>query len=73
MEIIVQRNLDLTVIQRDGYTIMDYLSDIGGISNIIYNFFFIFLSLWNYKYIEDHLVSNLFRLSDEASISNSEV
>lgn len=30
MEISIERNLDLRVIAREGYTILDFLSDLGG-------------------------------------------
>ena len=30
MELSIERNLDLRVIAREGYTILDFLSDLGG-------------------------------------------
>jgi len=31
MDVTFERNMDLIIIARDGYTILDWISDIGGI------------------------------------------
>ena len=55
-------NEDLLVIQRIGYTILDLLSDIGGISSIFSTTFTIMLSVWNYLYFDSYLASKLYKL-----------
>ena len=64
MEISVQRNLDMTMVAREGYTVLDYLSDIGGMQGILVGTFTFILKLWNYNYLEDHLVSKLFKFRE---------
>ena len=56
---------------REGYTILDYLSDIGGMQSMILSGFALFLSLWNYNYFDDHLVSRLYKFERLVS-SNSD-
>ena len=60
MEITFERNLDLKVIMREGYTILDYLSDIGGMQGVFQSTLVMLLSISNYKYIDSFLVSQLF-------------
>ena len=64
MELSIERNLDLRVIAREGYTVLDFLSDLGGMQGLIHMLFGIMLSFWNYKYLEDFLVSRLYRLKN---------
>ena len=65
MELSIERNLDLLVIAREGYTLLDFLSDLGGLSELIHILFGIILSFWNYLYLENFLVSRLYRLSNK--------
>ena len=60
MEISFERSLDLKVIMREGYTILDYLSDIGGMQGVFQSTLIMLLSISNYKYIDSFLVSQLF-------------
>ena len=62
MEISIERNLDLKVVSREGYTILDFLSDLGGMQGLIYSVLAMMLGFWNYNYLEDFLVSRLYRL-----------
>ena len=61
MNIAFERNLDMNLIDREGYTVLDYLSDMGGMQSIVQSFFVIVLSFWNYNFLDDFLVSKLFR------------
>lgn len=56
-------NLDLTIIERDGYTFIDVLSDIGGIQGIIGSTFGLILSILNYNHFDNYMVSRLFKLN----------
>ena len=58
-------DLDLTVIQRIGYTIPDLLSDIGGMEALILSLFNIILGFWNYNNFDNHLISKFFKLKDK--------
>ena len=50
------------MVAREGYTILDYLSDIGGMQGMICSGFAFLLSAWNYNYFDDFMVSNLYKL-----------
>ena len=57
-----EMDLDKYVIKRDGYTILDMLSDIGGIQAVLYSFFAVLVSVSSYKNFDNTLASKLFRL-----------
>ena len=54
-------NLDLNVISRSGYTVVDIFSDVGGLQGILISGIVFFLNIWNHNYLDNHLVSQLFR------------
>ena len=62
MEISIERDLDLYVISREGYTLLDFFSDLGGMQGLLLTFFGLILNIWNYNYLEDFMVTRLFRL-----------
>ena len=49
-------------IERSGYTILDLLSDIGGIHSILLSFFAVIISVFNYKNFANTLTSKFYRL-----------
>lgn len=53
MTISFERNLDLTEIQRDGYTWLDWFSDIGGMQGMLINCVAVILAVWNYNYFDN--------------------
>ena len=53
------------VIERNGYTLLDMLSDIGGILGILKSLFSLILGVINYDFLNDTLVSKLYKLSYE--------
>ena len=55
--------MDLTVIERSGYTVVDLFSDIGGIQSFLSTFISVMLSFWNHNYLDNYLVSRLFNVS----------
>lgn len=63
-------SLHLNVVQRQGYTLFDVMSDIGGMQGILFTFMNIFLNMWNYRYIDDLLVSKLFRSKEGSQEHN---
>lgn len=54
-------NFDLTIVQRSGYTVLDVLSDIGGLQSTLTTLVSLFLTAWNYQLVENYLASKLFR------------
>ena len=54
-------NRDLKVIERSGYTLLDLLSDIGGVQGILQSFFGMLVGILNYGYLDDSMVSKLYK------------
>ena len=53
-------DLDLTVIDRQAYSVLDWLGDIGGLTEAIFFISGTFLILFNYRKFESMMVSYLF-------------
>ena len=53
-------SLDQTLIERNGYTILDILSDVGGLQGILISGISFFLSILNHNYLSNYLVSKLY-------------
>ena len=56
-------NLNLLFVNRDGYTFIDVLSDVGGINAILVSGISIFLTLWNYKHFDSYMAKHLYKMS----------
>ena len=67
-----ERNLDLQLVQRTRYTILDLLSDIGGIQSILLSAIGFFLSYSNFNYFDNYMASKLFKYSANDSDSPSD-
>ena len=55
-------DLNQKVISRSGYTVLDLISDIGGMQGVLISFFAIIVGVWNHNMIDNHLVSRLYML-----------
>ena len=62
MDILIEMNLDEMTIARDGYTFLDYLSDIGGMQGLLISGVAFFLAFWNYNYFDNYMVTRLFKI-----------
>lgn len=62
MDITVEMNLNKKMVARDGYTSLDFLSDIGGMQGMLISFAAIWLAFWNHNQLENFLVSKLYIL-----------
>ena len=62
IDITIEMNRDLAVIQRNGYTLLDLLSDTGGVQSILLSGFAVLISLLNYKHFDTYIASQLFKL-----------
>ena len=58
-------SLNLRILAREGYTVLDRLSDVGGIEAILIMAISIFLSFWNYKYFDSYMVSHLYKPAEQ--------
>ena len=59
-DVTIEMNLDLRVIARDGYTMLDWVSDVGGIQGMLISVVVFILSIWNHNYLDNYMVSSLF-------------
>lgn len=57
-------NLNVKEISRSGYTMLDLISDIGGMQGVLISALAIIVGIWNYNMIENHLVSRLYKLEE---------
>ena len=57
VSVTVEMCLDIIRYDRKLYTSFDALSDIGGLSGIIFSLFLVFLKLWNYNAFDNYMVS----------------
>ena len=54
-------SMDVTLIERKGYTLLDVLSDVGGMQGFLISGTSLLLSILNYNQLDNYLVSKLFR------------
>ena len=59
-------NLNQLVIARDGYTALDFISDIGGMQGMLMTGCAFLLTIWNYQHLDNFLIAKLYRLSTNA-------
>ena len=52
----------LKSVERSGYTILDLLSDVGGISGLLFSGAALLLSILNHNYFDNYMVSKLYKL-----------
>jgi len=62
MTVTIERNMDLKVIARQGYTVLDYISDLGGMQGILISSMAWLIAVWNYNKFDNHMVSRLFKV-----------
>ena len=66
LDITIEMNLDQLVIARDGYTFLDFVSDIGGMQGMLISGCAFVLTIYNYGHLDNFLVSKLYRLRTSA-------
>ena len=52
---------DLIQISRSAYTLLDLLADVGGLTSILISGAASLLNVWNFNYLDNYLVSKLFK------------
>lgn len=58
MSVTLEMDLDLGVVERNYFTVLDFLSNIGGLNAILTSFLAIMISIWHWHGLADsHLVS----------------
>ena len=62
MEITIEMNPDQFVVLRQGYTLFEILSDVGGFYSIFIAIFSSLLALFNYNHFDTYMASRLFKI-----------
>lgn len=57
MDLTVEMNQDLVFVQRTGYTILELLSDVGGVQAIVMSFMALLVGICNYKHFDTYMAS----------------
>ena len=73
MDIDIQMNPDLTIIERKGYQISDFLSDLGGMEAFLYSIFSVVLSFLNYDHFNRHMASRLYKLKSDINVHDQNI
>ena len=64
-------NYNQNIVQRSGYTVLDVLSDVGGLQGILISAFILLTSILNHNNLESYMVSKLFKF-DSVALSTSQ-
>ena len=72
VEILVTLSANLNFVERYGYTILDYLSDIGGISGLVFSGVSSLLAILNANFFDNFMVSKLFKFRDTSEETKDE-
>ena len=59
------------MVTRNGYTILDVLSDMGGMQRVLFSFFSVVTSVLNYSNFDSYLASKLYKVGDEKRDKNN--
>lgn len=63
LDVTVEMNLNQVVTAREGYNLLDLLSDVGGMQGLLISGCAFWLGIWNYHFLDNFLVTKLYRLS----------
>lgn len=61
-DVTIEMNLNQRLIYREGYTALDYISDVGGIQGMLISFMAFILGILNFNYFDNHVVEKMFRV-----------
>ena len=73
MSFVFEMDSDLIVVQRNIYTILDVLGDIGGFMSIFVSGLSFLIALWNYNNYEYHFLTNFFKKKALKTTANNKV
>ena len=63
VSVTVERELDLTELQRNTYTLFDFVSDLGGLQGFLFSFFAVFVGAWTFNALDNEMVANLYQMA----------
>ena len=66
-------NFDKVTLARSGYTVLDVLSDIGGIQSIFLSGIGIIIGILNYKNLDNYMASRLYKIQRPKGDDSSDI
>ena len=60
-------DLDMDIINRVGYNVIDMFSDIGGIQSILMTTFALMLTVLNYNFFDSYMAQKLFKFENKSA------
>ena len=67
MDITIEMNLNLENLQRSGYTILDVLSDVGGIQGLLFSFAAMAIGIANYQNFQTVMAAQLYKIKTSST------
>ena len=62
VSVTIERSLDIWHFEREVYTLLELISDVGGFSNALFVVLALTIALWNYNMFDNFMVSRLFKI-----------
>ena len=66
-DITFEMNLHQKVIARNGYTVLDFLGDVGGLDGLLTSTVALFFSFWHFNRFDNFMVQRLYRAKPESA------
>ena len=62
IDITFEVNRNEKVIARQGYSVLDFFADIGGIQQVIFSAILVLNSVWTYNHLDNYMVTKLYKI-----------
>ena len=71
MDFTIEMNLSQRVVARDGYTFLDYLSDIGGMQGMLISLLIYLMTIFNHNYFDNWMVTRLYKMENKDDVEKN--
>ena len=62
VDLLIELNLNLKVLERKNYTVLDVLSDVGGVYSVLFAVFSALINVCNYNNFDNFMAKRLYKL-----------
>lgn len=66
-------DFDMLIVQRQGYTILDILAEVGGLQGFLFQVSSFLLSILNFNSLDSYLISKLYKHQRDGSQEQLEI
>ena len=70
-DITFEMNVNQKVIARSGYTVLDFLGDVGGLNGLLTSTVALFFSFWHFNRFDNFMVQRLYRAKPKSADSKA--